>query len=385
MKATRKNVIESFSATGFAIVFLGYSMTYLLRFNPFAVIELPFGFSHFALFSLAVLGFPSAIIYFRKLISIEIMFISWIFFAITYSSAAIALGFPSHSIVQQSLGYMQAIALWWIFRDTNTRSRTIRTISSLVLVVCGVAVWNAPVEVTIDNAHLFSYHTSALVIFVSGFVLSATGHKASKITFCSLAIYCLYLNGARTEFVVFFAIAPILVFGRLDLQTVFLWVLLVLISSVVVLFFKDSLLGVESASRITGLLDISSDLSGVARGQTMFNGAQSIVESPFWGNYASYVPGFYSHNLLSAWVDFGILGFIFYVVLVSLLAKSAYNLHHLNENGSASVLAVVLAFIVAVLLSKAYFHPMIGVVVGIVSAAYKSRNEGIAIESNVYS
>ena len=47
---------------------------------------------------------------------------------------------------------------------------------------------------------------------------------------------------------------------------------------------------------------------------------ESIKSNFFLGDYGSYVSnlgiGMYSHNLLSAWVDLGLFGFVFYILIL---------------------------------------------------------------------
>jgi O-antigen ligase len=43
---------------------------------------------------------------------------------------------------------------------------------------------------------------------------------------------------------------------------------------------------------------------------------ETIAKYPLQGSYASYEPGSYAHNILSAWVDLGLFGFLALVALL---------------------------------------------------------------------
>lgn len=132
-------------------------------------------------------------------------------------------------------------------------------------------------------------------------------------------LYCiaaptLFVNTARSEFVAMLTMIPIielyharrkmlviLVFGALFTA---LWANL------------DALLAALPDNRILELLDLSHSTSANKRQHLTLYAVQTIERYPVFGDYASYQPGLYSHNVLSAWVDTGLFGFIFVLGLL---------------------------------------------------------------------
>lgn len=128
---------------------------------------------------------------------------------------------------------------------------------------------------------------------------------------------------------------------------------------------RDRIIHAEGASRTLGLLNLSHDASYNERVYILKESISTILYHPITGSYASYKPGYYSHNALSAWVDFGIIGFIVYLTCVLMIIRAAIILFRADRIGNLPVFALTLALVASIALSKAYFHPMMGCVVGI--------------------
>ena len=89
----------------------------------------------------------------------------------------------------------------------------------------------------------------------------------------------------------------------------------------------DAVLAVLPDNRTLELLDLSHSSSAGLRHQLTEQALASIGRHPLLGEYGNYEPGLYAHNLLSAWVDLGLLGF------AALLALLIYPLTHLAIHG----------------------------------------------------
>lgn len=364
----RRKLVSIAAMLSFALVFLGYSIFYLSRFNPVAPIEIKLGFSHLVFVEMIVMIFMS-FAYFPKLYQHEKIFLTWIFFALTYAILAIAIGAPSHSLVTQAIGFAQAIGLWLLFRNLDLRNKALARISIASLLVCGIAVQSVPKEITIENAELLSYHTTALIIFMSGFIIATQAEFFISFVAIATTVTFLYINGARTEFYLFCAIGSIMLMKRWGWIAIIVGGTLFLISILAVTISASQLLQIEGASRILGLFDLAEDRSYSVRKIILNDAINTILEHPILGDYSSYEQGYYSHNALSAWVDFGLVGFSIYFLTILAVALSAYKLFSLNKRENLPVLLLVCAFAFSILLSKAYHHPLIGCVVGIVSAS----------------
>jgi hypothetical protein len=77
-------------------------------------------------------------------------------------------------------------------------------------------------------------------------------------------------------------------------------------------------------NRILQLLDLSHSSSAVARQHFSQNALQTISENPVFGDFASYPDGHYAHNVLCAWVDFGLFGMVFFMSLLIWQAVSLF-------------------------------------------------------------
>jgi hypothetical protein len=126
----------------------------------------------------------------------------------------------------------------------------------------------------------------------------------------------LFLNAARSEFAALMFAIPIieLYFSRHKLR----FLLCGIILSFVIHLYFDQLLAALPANRILELLDLSQSTSANKRHYLTVHAVQTILAHPLLGDYASYKPGYYSHNVLSAWVDLGLFG-IAYLSLVTVV------------------------------------------------------------------
>ncbi|MDF3863994.1 hypothetical protein P3W53_05965, partial [Pseudomonas denitrificans (nom. rej.)] len=124
----------------------------------------------------------------------------------------------------------------------------------------------------------------------------------------ALSIIALYLIGARSEFVAFALIAGTIEFCMAKRKAQF--VALGIVGILVLLLLAHTMLGALPGSRILGLSDVSEDASAIARAALTNNAWLSITKAPFMGDYGSYLPGNYAHNILSAWVDMGLIGIV---------------------------------------------------------------------------
>lgn len=131
-----------------------------------------------------------------------------------------------------------------------------------------------------------------------------------------ISAFTLFINTARSEFAALLFLIPVIEF-YFSKQKLFLFTTMLLI-----LFFaniyKDELISALPATRIMELLDLSHSTSANKRYYLSMYALQTIAQHPVLGDYASYAPGYYSHNILSAWVDLGIFGFIYLIALLFL-------------------------------------------------------------------
>jgi hypothetical protein len=126
----------------------------------------------------------------------------------------------------------------------------------------------------------------------------------------------LFLNTARSEFVALLFVAPVIEFYYSRKKLYF--ILFAVIAAMVANLYFDQVLHALPDNRILELLDLSQSSSANKRHHLTVHALQTLAAHPLLGDYASYQPGYYSHNLLSAWVDLGLFGLLYLCALVLL-------------------------------------------------------------------
>jgi hypothetical protein len=126
----------------------------------------------------------------------------------------------------------------------------------------------------------------------------------------------LFVNTARSEFAALLFAIPIIEFYFSRHKLVFLGLAVTIGMSIYM--HLDDIIAALPESRILELVDLSHSTSANKRHHLTVYARQTIAAHPLLGDYASYAPGYYSHNALSAWVDLGLFGFI-YVLAITIV------------------------------------------------------------------
>jgi hypothetical protein len=79
----------------------------------------------------------------------------------------------------------------------------------------------------------------------------------------------------------------------------------------------DEIVAMLTDTRVFELLDLSRSTSANKRHHLTLYAKQAIAAHPLLGGYASYQLGYYAHDVLSAWVDPGLFGFVYLLVLTA--------------------------------------------------------------------
>ncbi|KQQ89172.1 hypothetical protein [Massilia sp. Leaf139] len=155
---------------------------------------------------------------------------------------------------------------------------------------------------------------SYLVTFLT--VIAFTRSMLLRLLLYAMGAMTLFLNTARSEFAALMFAIPIIEFYYSRHKLHFL------LCGIIVFFvghlYFDQILAALPANRILELLDLSQSTSANKRHHLTVHAVQTILAHPLLGDYASYKPGYYSHNVLSAWVDLGFFG-IAYLCLVTVV------------------------------------------------------------------
>ncbi|MGJ7575241.1 hypothetical protein ACSFBX_32315 [Variovorax sp. RB2P76] len=209
------------------------------------------------------------------------------------------------------------------------------------------------------NLFQVDYQTTAVVYILFLIYAAPTVGLGARLLLYGLAMPSLFYIGARSELIGF---VPLIFVMEFLLSRSFLvyWLNMLLFGAAVLtagLFFYSE----YSDSRIFSLLSLSSDASGVARSEFTARALDTISENPLLGSFASYVPGEYSHNLLSVWVDFGMLGFLFILGLFATQGAFLVRRYRAGDVSIPFIRAVATFFMMVIMLvtAKNYGYPMI--------------------------
>lgn len=194
-----------------------------------------------------------------------------------------------------------------------------------------------------------------------------------------LGVVALFLSGARTELVCFIISAAIILLTRFNfMKSALASALLIALAFVIVgLLSASSYEKFVANNRNLELLDLSNSTSAEARLELGGDALRTIAENPIFGDYASYLSsggvGSYAHNLLSAWVNLGVVGFFLYVaIFFGVLTRLFGTRNRLkSENVSWGVATAVFAFtFVAMLFGKEYTFMLFGLMIGFYGRAF---------------
>lgn len=166
-----------------------------------------------------------------------------------------------------------------------------------------------------DPDNLATYQGFARSYIYTFFIVTALVTKAGvRLIIYGVAIATLFLNGARSEFSAILFSVPLIeiYYTRHKVTCIFslIGISLILMTS------SQSLATMLPDNRTLQLLDLSHSSSAVARQHLSSDAWRTITENPFLGSFASYADGHYAHNILCAWVDFGLFGFVFFAILL---------------------------------------------------------------------
>lgn len=152
---------------------------------------------------------------------------------------------------------------------------------------------------------------SYLITFVV--IISFVRSITARILMYAIAVPTLFINTARSEFVALLFLIPIIeiYYAKHKLKMASA---MFVIFAIVSLNFEYILERLPD-NRVLELIDLSQSSSANLRHHLTDQALQTINNNPILGDYASYAVGEYAHNILSAWVDFGLFGFIYILII----------------------------------------------------------------------
>jgi hypothetical protein len=217
-----------------------------------------------------------------------------------------------------------------------------------------------------DRDDLATYQDFALLL-LGAMTLAAAGFSAvgwRMVTYLG-ALVALFLTGARSEFLALFVVAFTIEWVRARRR----WLVVALGATAIaaIAMVVQSLLYLFPENRVTDLV-VNRAEGSLSQRTTLLNAAlQTIGEHPLAGDFASYLPGEYAHNLLSVWVDFGVAGMIWLLLLLLWLAfdLAARQRAQGNQVAYLSAVSLLTAAVTLLLTAKSFTYPLLPFAIGL--------------------
>jgi hypothetical protein len=232
------------------------------------------------------------------------------------------------AIVQTHLfSILYFINIYIIFKTIDFSERTTMVTAWACLLLMSAVIFYfseggsfLPGQSTDANVATYQgFARSYLLTFVA--VICFTRHAAVRVVLGCIAVAALFMNSSRSELVAVLVLIPLVEIyrSRSRLTTV----CLVLVALAVAAIGLDYAVQAMPDHRVWELFNLSQSDSSNARHHLAQRALDTIAEHPLLGAYASYPPGQYAHDIRSAWVDLGLFGFSY---LLLMLVPTAFTL-----------------------------------------------------------
>ena len=306
------------------------------------------------------------------------------FFVVVAAHAV--LGAKMVHVVHHILGILFLLNVFFIFKAIDFGARHFRRIGLLSLLAMSGIVFAYSIDgvfylgalgIARDADSLATYQgfsRSYLFTFVP--IVAYTRSPWLRMLLYCIGAPTLFFNTARSEFIALLFLIPIVEFyhsrNKLLIALVFVAILITL------KVFIDDIIAVLPNNRILELFDLSQSTSANKRHHLTVYALQTINEHPLLGDFGSYPPGLYAHNVLSAWVDLGLLGITYLMVMLTLPAIMMFAREYFSsKNYFQFLLPFSLASITILLLLTSHFFTdmLIGATMGCYSRYWYGRQQ----------
>lgn len=299
----------------------------------------------------------------------EALFLSYLLLFSVIISVGISIGKNEETTTTHISAVIQLVGMYLVSKTIQVRYVKIFCIFMIsFLSIVSLYTYNwyfiQPEHVSAAG-HRIKYQAIALVFLVPATICAVLSEKIYTIPILFISVLTLFLIGARSEFIAYILTVP---FIALSFRKIFFSVTITCVIAASVYLLRDisAIQQAVDASRIGNLLDIRSDNSYIMRMYMLKEAVQTISSNPFLGDYASYDPGDYAHNILSAWVDLGVFGLIMLLLVFFFsinLYKSIPNYFVDERLKKVSGILMMQVFILLII-AKVYFYPLTAFAVG---------------------
>ncbi len=317
----------------------------------------------------------------------DMLFLLWVgYFAAVVAIQASAGANPT-IVVNHVLGILFIMNMFFIFRLTDFSridawSAALATLFGMSAIVFAYsldgAFYLAPLGAAKHPESLATYQGfSRSYLLTFAVIVAFTRARTLRVVLYCIGAPTLFVNTARSEFVAMLFMMPIveLYYSR----NKFLLASLMAAMFITLCLYLHDILALLPSNRILELFDLSQSTSANKRHHLSVYAFNTIAHFPAFGDYASYNPGFYAHNLLSAWVDTGLFGFLFLLALMVLPAtQMLLRGYFLPQQSGNLILAFSMVCMTLLLLVSAHYFTdmMIGATLGSFSRYRYGRKHG---------
>lgn len=328
-----------------------------------------------ALLSMPALAF-AYLVGARLVGALDALFFGFLAFVVAVTLAGYARAADSGIVVSYLAVVPQWLALYLTARllDVDAlHARTAFRVSFLAMVVLvavnatqGSFLLAALQFAIADRENLATYQDFALLL-LGAMTLAAAGFNTVgwRVATYLGALVALFLTGARSEFLALFVVAFTIELIRARRR----WLVVTLgaMAIAAIAMLVQSLLYLFPENRVADLV-VNRAEGSLSQRATLLNAAlQTISEHPLAGDFASYLPGEYSHNLLSVWVDFGVVGIFWLLLLLVWLAFDlvARQRTQGSQVGYLSAVSLLTAAVTLLMTAKSFTYPLLPFAIGL--------------------
>lgn len=287
--------------------------------------------------------------------------------------------------------FVNLAACYLIFKNIDSADCSYKkTITLLCLAMSVVIIYLAEDGVfdlsslSENTASVANYQTIALAYMpMMILAIAKSSSRGGRYILFAVAASCLYLNGARSEFVgmlIFFTTFEASQSKHRVTEALLVGITSAISIAAIIIFNPES-----ANNRTLRLANLSEDNSSNVRDQISRAGIEKIIESPILGAYGDYEPGLYIHNILSAWQDLGMFGFIYFFLMLAIPLFYFTKLSLLKQKRSKDValcIGMLAATSILLLYGKYFAYPLVAITLGMISSRDKKVKVHIRSQSS---
>jgi hypothetical protein len=218
---------------------------------------------------------------------------------------------------------------------------------------------------------LATYQDFALLYLIVSVLCIAAVHTTwRRAVVFIVATVVLFLTGARSEFIALLLAALLISWcltrQRLALAAGISALVIAAALAISAMLAAGALADLLPDNRVMDLIENRAEGSLSDRSEMLADAWKTLGEHPLLGHYASYKPGEYAHNILSAWIDLGIVGLTLLLLLLvlPLVDLGRQFAKRQRDVGFVGTITLLLLALLLLLAAKAFTYNLIPFALG---------------------